>query len=402
VAELTTAMLKDGGTRSMTSAEVLRRVETLGSDLLVRTESDASVLGLALTKDTLDAGLSILSEVVREPRFDPEELRRLRSRATDDAANAARASGTWTATWLMFRELFPPKAPYAIHDALPSQLAKVDLAAIRDFHRHFFVPKAATLVLAGDVDEATAKDLAQRHFGAWTGGEPPRLDFPPPRLPNKRRIVLAHRPKSVQSDVLVAVIAAPRHDQHWPAVRVANQVLGGGVASRLFSDVREQRSLAYATHSQIQELAHGPQPLVLDAGTQSSRTADAVSGLLENLLRLSTSPPSPTETVAARRFLDDVFAIRMETTRAIAELVVTQETFGLPPDYWDQYRGALRDTDATAAADAVSTLDAGHAVVVVAGDADIIGPSLARMGDVDVVDPEKEFKPMRTIAGVKE
>jgi predicted Zn-dependent peptidase len=285
---------------------------------------------------------------------------------------------------------------------LPSQLAKVDVAEIRDFHRRFFVPKAATLVLAGDIDEATAKDLAQRHFGAWIGGEPPKLDFPPPRLPDKRRILLAHRPKSVQSDVFVGVLTPPRQDERWPAVKVANQVLGGGVASRLFSDVREQRSLAYATHSQIQELAHGPQPLILDASTESSKTRDAANGLLENLQRLRGSPPSPTETDIARRFLSDVFAIRMETVRALAEMVVTQETFRLPADYWERYRRAVRDTDATAAAEAAGALDTARALVVVAGDADVVGPSLARLGDVDVVDPEKEFKPMRTIARVKE
>ncbi len=396
VGELTAQMLKDGGTRSMSSAEVLRRVETLGSDLSVRSEPDATVIGMALTRDKVSEGLSILSEVVREPRFEAEELRKLKARATDEAEDAARSSGTWTATRVVFHELYPDKNPYETYGLVPSQIAKIDGAQIREFHRKWFLPKNATLVVAGDIEDATAKDLAQKHFGGWSGGEPPKVDFAPPKAPQKH-VFIAHRPKSVQSDVYVAMLAPERRFDRWAQVRVAAQVLGGGVASRLFTDVREQRSLAYRTSAQVLELAHGEQPLVLYAGTESSKTAQAVTGLLENLERMKTSPPSSTETETARRYLSDIFAIRMETIGSIAEMVVTQDTFGLPDGYWDAYRGQLRATEAKDVADIVPKLFSEKNLIVVAGDADVIGSELARFGEVTVLDPEKEFKTIKTI-----
>jgi predicted Zn-dependent peptidase len=395
--ELTAQMLKDGGTRSMASNEVLRRVETLGSDLSVRSDIDATVVGMALTKDKVEGGLEILAEVVREPRFDAEELKKTKARAIEAAENAARSSGSWTASHVFWGELYPDKSPYHTHELLPSQIAKIDSGQIRDFHRKYFVPKNATLIVAGDIDEASAKELAQRHFGRWTGGDPPKVDFPPPRAPQRPHVFVAHRPKSVQSDVFVAMLAPPRSDNRWAQIRIANQVLGGGVASRLFSDVREQRSLAYSTSAQIREVAHGEQPLVLYAGTESGKTAQAVTGLLENVERMRTSPPTQQETDTARRYLSDIFAIRMETIGSIAEMLATQEMLGLPDGYWDAYRKQLRATDAKDVAEIVPKLMSDKNLIVVAGDADVIGSELARFGEVTVLDPEKEFKIMKTI-----
>src|SRR5439155_16605897 len=127
-----------------------------------------------------------------------------------------------------------------------------------------------TVVLAGDLDGATAQAKLDEHFGKWTGEAPPKIDFPPARGLKGTRVVVAHRPKSVQSDVFVAMLAPERRAPEGPLVRVANQVLGGGVASRLFLDVREQRSLAYRTNAQIMEVAHGEQPLVVYAGTETA------------------------------------------------------------------------------------------------------------------------------------
>jgi predicted Zn-dependent peptidase len=398
VAELTAQMTKDGGTRALTSAELLRRVETLGSDLSVRTDFDSTVLGMAVTRDNLPEALSLLAQVVREPRFDDGELRKSKARAIDEAEDAARSSGAFTGTWLVFHELFGSRAgPYGSHAALPSQIARVDGNAIRALHRRFYVPKAMTLILAGDVDEPTARGLVEKAFDGFTGGDPPAVEFPPPRAPSKTRVVVAHRPQSVQSDVFVAMLAPERRDEKWAHVRIANQILGGGVASRLFADVRERRSLAYRTSAQVYELAHGPQPLVVYAGTETAKTTLAVSGLLENVAGMTTSPPTDEETRTARRYASDVFAIRMETIGSIADMVTTLEIFGLPMGYWDAYRKSLRATEASDASAAAQRVFRDGALVVVAGNADVVAPELARFGDVTVVDPEKEFKTLRTI-----
>lgn len=397
---ITAEMLKDGGTRALSSAELLRRVETLGTNLAISTRGDSTTISLKVTKDKLGEGLALLSQVVREPRFDDGELAKLKKREADEVEDALRSRGSFIAKYAMNHELYGDKHPYAMQDALPSEIKKITRAEVAAHHRKFFVPKNAVLILAGDIDEAQAKELAQKNFGAWTGGDAPKVDFPDPKTPEKTRVIVVNRAKSAQSDVFVATTGPERKAKDWAKLKVANQILGGGVASRLFADVRESRSLAYSTTSSITEYAHGKLPVTLYAGTQTAKTSEAVTGLLENLDRMKSSPPTTAETETARRYMSDIFAIYMETVGSVASLVGTQEVLGLPDHYWDEYRKEIRATQASDAAAAAQALfgDArAHSLIVVSGDADAIGADLARFGEVTVVDPEKDFKAVKTI-----
>jgi zinc protease len=398
VADVTADMLKDGGTTSMTSAKLLERIESLGTSLKVDIDADSSTFSLAVTKDRIVPALALLSELLRAPRFDEGELKKLKTRLTDEAEDAARASGAWAATRIVFHELFPAQSPYAVSNLIPSEIAKINGAAVRDFHRRFYMPENATLILAGDLD-AKNPALADA-FKTWKGAqkERPKVDFAPPARRSGRKVIVAHRAKSVQSDVFVASMTLDRHSAAFPQLRVANQVLGGGVASRLFADVRERRSLAYSTRSQILELAKDAEPFLAYAGTESAKTAQAIDGLLENMDKLRKSPPTAAELESARRYLSDVFAIRMETIGNIADLVAAQVALDLPDGYWDSYRAAVRATTVAQAAEASAKLVGdGPSLIVVSGDADTIAQDLTRFGEVIVVDPEREFKVMRTL-----
>ncbi len=398
-AEMTANLLKDGGTRTMKSAELLDRIESLGASLSVDVDMDSSRLSLSIPKDKLDAALSILAEVVTEPAFDERELGKLKGRERDEAKDAARSNGTWMATRALFHELYAQANPYATYGLLPSEIARINLLAVRDFHRRFYVPKNASVILVGDVDPSAASKAVEKAFGAWRGGEPPKQEFPEAIPLARRRVILASRPKSAQSDIFIVSLVPPRRSPDWPALRVANQVLGGVPAGRLFLDVREQRSLAYSAQSRVIELAHGDQPLVVYVGTQTAKTGPAIQGAIEDMDRMTTAPATQTETETARRYLSDVFAIRMETLGSIADMIAQQIVFGLPDGYWDAYRTALRATDATeAGASGAKIFHPETSLLVVAGDADVIAPVLARFGEVTVVDPEHEFQPLRTIA----
>lgn len=401
-AEICAEMLKDGGSRSMTSAQLLEKLESLGASLGVDTDMDKTVFSIAVLKEKLDPALAILGEMITAPRFDDGELQKLKARLTDDADDNAKADGQWMAMRVAHRELFSDKNPYAVYDLLPSEIAKITGQTIRDFHKRFYVAKNVELVLVGDVEQAQGETLAKKHFGSLGAGEPPKVEFPASIPPAKRRVVVVNRPKSAQSEVFVMSLAPVRTSADWPEMRVANQVLGGGPASRLFNDVREQRSLAYSTNSQIMELAHGNQPHYAYAGTKTPSTFAAVQGLLENLDKMSAVPISEGELSSARRFLSDIFAVRVETIGSIANLLVTQDALGLGDGYWDKYREAVRGVDAARARGAAKKLFGSQKVViVVAGDADAIQADLAKLGEVVVVDPTKDFATTSTLPPAK-
>ena len=240
---------------------------------------------------------------------------------------------------------------------------------------------------------------AERVFGAWHGARPSLPSFSDARGPNGRKVLVVDRPGSTQSQVLVGTLGPERRSEEYPALMAANQVLGGGVAGRLFLDVREKRSLAYNTSSWFEEPAHGPMPVVLSAGTQTAKTADAVAALLEHFDRMSTTAPSGDELERATRYLSDSFAFKMETAGAVADLTARLLVLGLPDETYDEYRHAVRALDVESVARAAS-----HAyrhdslVVVVAGDASAIASTLTRFGQVSVLDPEHGFSIAKSLS----
>jgi predicted Zn-dependent peptidase len=401
LAALAARMLKDGGAGRYSSKDLLGKVETLGGDLGVEVDADSTVLSLAVAREHFEEAVDLLALVAREPRWDGSEFTKLKKRQVQRVTDRAKSSGAWTATMLLFRELYRLPAgvhPYASYDALPSEFQKITVANCRDFYRKHFVPKNATVIVAGDVSLDAARTSVERALAGWKGPDVEPLVFAEATPPEHLKILLANRPKSAQTDIYVGMLGPSRRDETWIPVKVANQVLGGGVSGRLFLDVREKRSLAYHTRSAVGELARGPVPLTAYAGTQTAKTGLAVQALLDNLKRISQEPAANDEMNTARRYLADIFAIKMETIGSVADMVVSLNVLGLPDDYYDEYRKQIREVSADVARKAAAEyIRNGHAVIAVAGDADRIGPVLSHFGEVVVYDPEKEFERVRTI-----
>jgi predicted Zn-dependent peptidase len=302
---------------------------------------------------------------------------------------------------LLWRELYRLPTglhPYASYDARPAELAKITTAMCRDFYKKNFTPKNTTIIVGGDIDVEASRKAIDKAFGSWKGPEGAAPAFAEATPPEHLKIFLADRPKSAQSDVFVGTLGPSRKDDTWTEVKVANQVLGGGVSGRLFLDVREKQSLAYNTRSSVGELARGPVPIVAYAGTQTAKTGLAVQALLDNLKRISTEVATDDELNTARRYLADIFAVRMETVGSVADMVVALRVLGLPDDYYDTYRKEIGSVTGESAQKAIAEyVRDGHAIIAVAGDAEKIGTVLSHFGDVVVVNPEKEFERIKTI-----
>ncbi|HKQ71060.1 MAG TPA: pitrilysin family protein [Polyangiaceae bacterium] len=401
LANMTAKMLKEGGAGRYSSKDLLTKIETLGADLGVEVSPDSTILSLAVAKTRFDEAIDLLGTVVREPRWDEQEFGKLKKRQVQKVADKAKSSGQWTATMLLWRELYRLPTglhPYASYDAVPSELGKITTQKCKDFYRKNFTPKNTEIVIGGDIDVETSKKGVLRAFGSWKGGEAPEAAFAEATPPERLKILLADRPKSAQSDIYVGALGPSRKDDGWTSVKVANQILGGGVSGRLFLDVREKRSLAYNTRSSIGELAHGPVPVTAYAGTQTAKTGLAVQALLDNLKRIASEPASDEELNTARRYLADIFAVRMETIGSVTDMAVSLRALGLPDDYYDAYRKEIREVKAEGAQKAIAEhVREGHAVIAVAGDAERIGPVLSHFGEVIVYNPEKEFERVRTI-----
>jgi zinc protease len=392
LSRLAAKMLKEG-TRRRTSAQLAESIEYLGASLFVADDQTQVVMQIRGLAEHLDTIMDLLADMAINPRFDEQELRRLKARE-QDRLRIEYADASTLARRTFFREIYGAH-PYAVQDLTAETLQRARRQDLVAWHRDHFVPNNAFVVVVGDVTPERVQGAAQRAFGAWRRRDVPASQAAEPPTRTEREVVIVHRPGSAQSVVAVGNLAIPRSHPDWVPLEVANQVLGGSAASRLFMDLRERRSLTYGAYSGIDELpavapfraraAVGRDPRQPD----EDRTAAAMDAFMEHLERIASEAPPAAELADAQRFLSDSFPLQIDTAGRIASLVSDLRRFGLPDDYWDGYRSQIRSVSPEQAlAAARAHIRPGIALVVVVGDAEAVAQPMRRWGPVRVVDAD--------------
>jgi predicted Zn-dependent peptidase len=386
---LVAQMLKEG-TTERSSSQLADEIEFLGADLWSSSDEENTYVGVRALAEQFDVVMGILAEVAGKPSFSNEELQKLKRRELDRLALAER-DPTYIARRTFYRNLYGDH-PYGTVDTTPRAVKRVRRQDLLRWHHEHFVGKNSFLVVAGDVDPDHVDEAAKKIFGDWRAGKRAAPTYATPPLRSDRTILVVDRPGSVQSVIYMGNLAIARANREWIPLMVSNQVLGGSAASRLFMDLREKRSLTYGAYSAIGERVEVG-PFLAYASVRTEVTREALGAFFQHLELIHDEPASPEELTNAKRFLSDSFPLQVDTPGKLAELVVELRTFGLPDDYWDNYRRAIRATSASEALYvARNYIRPNDSLVVIVGQAADFARSLQEFGPVTVVSPDGELK----------
>ncbi len=385
LSDLVAQMLREG-TKNRSSAELAEAVEFLGADMSTSADTENVEIVFRAMRGHLDDAMRIVAEVATSPAFANAELEKLRRRELDRLALSAR-----NPSWLVRREFYKRlygDHPYAHVDTTVDAVRRVRRSDLQRWHRTHFVPSNAFLVVTGDVTPEEVARIGGEAFGRWSGRPVVAADRPAPPERAAREVVIVDRPGSAQSVIVTGNLAIDRKSEEWIPLEVANQILGGSAASRLFMDLRERRSLTYGAYSTVHpRIDVGP--FVASTSVRTEVTDEAVGAILEHLDRIVAEPPSDTEIADAGRFLADSFPLRIDTPASIASMVEQLRVFGLPDDYFDVYRSrVLEVTPADALAAAQRSIHPDKSLIVVVGEASAFAEALRRFGAVTIVDAE--------------
>jgi predicted Zn-dependent peptidase len=234
--------------------------------------------------------------------------------------------------------------------------------------------------VVGDVDAAEIAELAERCFDGWTGHPASEADFQVRAAAGERRVLVVHRPGSVQSEVRVGHVGAQRQTPDYFALSVANMVLGGTFTSRLNLNLRERNGFTYGVRSRFDFRAR-PGPFEVSTSVGNEVTAAAVREILSELQGVADEGPTDQEVSSARDFAAGVFGLQLETVGQIASRVSHLVVYSLADEYYRDYRDRMREVSTeAAAASARLHMRPEEAQIVVVGDADIVGPPLEELG----------------------
>ncbi len=386
VAMLTARMMKEGTTQ-YSSAELAQAVERIGADLSVESDADATSISIKATKDHFDEALSLLAEVALRPAFPNAELKKLKQRELDRLALEEK-DPNFLAARTFYQRLYQDH-PYAHVDTTRKVVKKINVRDLKSWHQQHMLPGNAFFVAVGDLKGVALEASVQKRFGDWeaASAKATKGAFQPalPKEREKREMVVVDRPGSVQSVITIGNLALNRRNPDYVPLKVANQILGGSAASRLFMDLREKRSLTYGAYSSVGARVDQA-PFVARASVRTEVTAEALQAFLEHLDRIREEKVPPKELQEAKQYLSDSFSLQIETAQRITSMVADLRVFGLPDDYWETFRSQIRTVEADgahAAADAY--IRPQSSLIVIVGDLSKIKESLAEFGEYDVV-----------------
>lgn len=369
-----TATLLTKGTRRHSATALATAAEALGASLESGAGWNRSVVTVTVAEPLLDAALGLVAEVAMQPTFAKPEIERARAQALDDL-KVAYARPTTLATLAAERLLFGGAAYGHPAGGTPASLARITRDDLVALHRERYRPDNAVLVLAGDLDAASARRLAAKHFGAWKAVGKPPAAAPIEPAPLATRIAAIDMPQSGQAGV-VLVVPAPPSNTDRAAGAVTNAVLGGDYSSRLNQEIRIKRGLSYAAFSGLDARR---QVSALRASVQTkNESAAEVVGLVQKEFDRLISTPVPEDELAARKTtLIGSFSRSVETTAGLGGAVASLIVAGVPTDDLGRRIAALQ---AVTAADvqryATANFGADKRRVVVAGDAGKFGAAL--------------------------
>ncbi len=357
------------GTGDADADTVARRIERHGGDVSTGAERDMAWIDMrSLAEEAhLAAVADTVGDVLARPAFRSEAVARHKKQQRSAQQEQAQSPGR-IANQRLWSVLYGDH-PYG-HDPLGSadSLSGIERAELQRFHQDYYVAANANVAIVGAIDEARARTLAQTLVGDLPEGDAaPAVGEA--EGPDTNRTIRVSFP-STQAHVTMGQVGVARGHDAWPALYVANHILGGGgFTSRLFSRVREDEGLVYSIYSHATPMAAaGPYRITFQTrGERSGRALDIARRELERFLEQG---PTADEIADAQRQIRGSFPLDIDSNAELTNYLSMMGFYGLPLDYLDAFPSAVRGVDAAAAHQAARDVLAGkpRVTVIVGGD----------------------------------
>ena len=383
-----TAQLLGEGTKKRDKATFDAQVDATGGTISSAIDDEiAAVTADMLARDAA-FGFTAVAEQLLQPALPEASVKKIQDLLTQ-GIDQEKSSPFGLSSRMAARAIYGEESAYGRPFATAAQIAGLSRDQAVGFHQRLYQPGNAMLVVAGDITPAQARKLADKAFGGWAKGAAvpvPRTKRPEPA---KGPVVyLVDRKASAQASVLALVSAPGIGEPGWLQIRVLEQLLGGGLSSRLNMVLREQLGLTYGAGA-FHNFGYDGGAFYAGGSTKTKSAAEFTEALLDLLRQPGTDAVEPAE---LRRLLSKIsgqFALEVEGIDTVAMKTVQQRLFGLAPDFWERYRS---DVESISAAD-LQKISKGLLVdqavqLVVVGRADKLKQELAGFGEVRIYDQD--------------
>jgi predicted Zn-dependent peptidase len=374
------------GTKTRDAKTIAETLAGLGASITFNVGDRYAYARFSTLAENLDAVLDLTSDMLFNSTFPDDELAKWKNQQLS-VLQQARTQPEFLATERFAQAMYPEDRRSFL---LPTAegVNRITRAMVLEHYARVYRPERGRVTVLGDV---SARDIAPRLeklMASWSGkgSTPPELSLPP--ASKGRRVIVVNRPGSVQTSLYVGNHAIDRLSPDYIPVQVLNRVLGGGPASRLFRNIREEKGYTYGISSGFSATRYFNH-FASQTSVRSEVTADALREILKEFADIRTRPVPAEELQNAKRALVASFALSTENPGAALSNATQIKEYGFPADYWDTYPekiSAVTAADVQRVAQKYIPLD--DIVIVAVGDAAKIREALATFGTIEEWDAD--------------
>ncbi|MGH8236089.1 MAG: M16 family metallopeptidase, partial [Steroidobacteraceae bacterium] len=304
-------------------------------------QAELASLSLQVLERNLSPAFAIFADLVRNPVFPQQEIDRERQLRLDDLAqqaNNANALSDRIGKMLLFGRNHPYGRPLS---GLPATVEPITRADLARFHEDRWRPGGSALIFAGDITLAAAVQLAQAHFGSWSGAAPPAIPIPEPQPVGSGRVFVVDRQDAAQTLIALLQPGPARDAADYYAFNLANTVWGGGFSSRLLLNLREDKGYSYGVYAFPAFYRQGGSWIAF-GGVQTDKTKESIVEFNSELLNIAGRKPiTQAELTEAKENRVRGYAQEFRSLGQVAGQVARLWSYGLPMSELQRYPGEI-------------------------------------------------------------
>jgi len=327
------AVMVTKGTRNQSSLEIAKKVERMAGSFNGFSGYNSFGLTFTFLSEHFEEAFNLLTEVIRQPSFDKEEMERRRRLIL--ASIQQQEDELARLVFKLFRKTLYEKHPYRM-DTLGTldSIQRLTQKDLKEYYQRMVIPENMVLTVVGDVDQKQVVLAVKKGFGDLrreSPGAPSILQEPP--LQKKRQAEMVKVKE--QAHFVLGFLGVSFHHPDSYALTVLGAALSGQ-GGRLFHELRDKESLAYALDFMANPNLD-PGFIGIYMGIHPNKLETAIEAGLRELKKVKEEGLSEEEVDRAKKYLIGNFEIGLQTNGAQANQMSLDELYGLGFDHYQKY-----------------------------------------------------------------
>ncbi len=361
------------GTETRTAAQIAEEAARMGGELNVNVGEDRTDLSGDVLSEFGPEMAALIADVAMHPKVPESELARLKGDRQRQLSIAKSQPQQMASE--KFRAVLYGDHPYGRLFPSEEMLKGYTIEQARAFYDTNFGAARAHLYAAGKFDGKAMEAAVRKAFSGWKRGAAPSVNLPKPKMVHQLETV--DRPGAVQSTIYLGMSVADPSSPDWIKLGVMNSLLGGSFASRITSNIREQKGYTYSPNSQV-STRYRDGYWVETADVTTKDTGASLKEIVAEIKRLQSEPPTEQELKGIQNYLAGTFVLQNSSRAGIIAQLAFVDLHGLSDDYLNTYVSRVYAvTPAEVQQMAAKYVQSDKATIVVVGDKKVIADQVA-------------------------